>query len=73
MERVILVIGGISVSVLIDSRRTASGGCELIVVAQCMWHSTEKVGMGKARSKNGGTYVVARYTPQGNMGGEKPF
>jgi len=29
--------------------------------------------MGKATSSNGSTYVVARYTPQGNMAGEKPF
>jgi hypothetical protein len=40
---------------------------------QCLWHSTTHVGMGKATSKEGSTFIVARYTPQGNMAGEKPF
>lgn len=41
--------------------------------AQCLWHGTTHVGMGKAKSKDGATYIVARYTPQGNMAGEQPF
>jgi len=41
--------------------------------SQCVWHSTTHVGMGKARSENGSTFVVGRYTPQGNVVGEKPF
>lgn len=45
----------------------------MALVAQCLWHSTTHVGMNGATAKNGGTYIVARYTPQGNMAGEKPF
>jgi len=41
--------------------------------AQCLWKTTTEVGMGKATAEGGATYVVARYTPQGNMAGEKPF
>lgn len=41
---------------------------------QCMWHSTTHVGMGYARASRGGPwYVVARYTPPGNIIGQKPF
>ncbi|CZT25652.1 uncharacterized protein RCC_11321 [Ramularia collo-cygni] len=41
--------------------------------AQCVWHSTTHLGMGKAKSKSGLTYVVARYTPPGNIVGQKPY
>lgn len=41
--------------------------------AQCLWHSTTHVGMGKAKSLDGRTYIVARYSPPGNIAGEKPF
>lgn len=41
--------------------------------AQCLWHGTKRVGMGKATAENGSTYIVARYSPPGNMQGEKPF
>ena len=41
--------------------------------SQCVWHSTTHVGMGKAQAQNGATFIVARYTPQGNLQGEKPF
>ncbi|KAK5113036.1 hypothetical protein LTR85_011058 [Meristemomyces frigidus] len=40
---------------------------------QCLWHGTTHVGMGKAKAQNGSTYIVARYWPQGNMAGERPF
>ncbi|KAF2171889.1 hypothetical protein M409DRAFT_18120 [Zasmidium cellare ATCC 36951] len=40
---------------------------------QVMWSGSTHLGMGKAQSKAGGTYIVARYTPQGNMYGEKPY
>lgn len=43
------------------------------VSAQCVWSNTSHVGMAKAMSKNGGTFIVARYWPQGNIVGEKPF
>ncbi|KAK4502909.1 hypothetical protein PRZ48_006336 [Zasmidium cellare] len=32
---------------------------------QVMWSGSTHLGMGKAQSKAGGTYIVARYTPQG--------
>lgn len=41
--------------------------------AQCLWHSTTHVGMGKAKAQDGRTYIVARYSPRGNIAGEKPF
>lgn len=41
--------------------------------AQCLWHSTERIGMAKAKSKDGKTFIVARYSPAGNVPGERPF
>lgn len=41
--------------------------------AQCMWHGTTRVGIGMARSSDGLTFIVARYTPEGNMSGEHPY
>jgi len=43
------------------------------LVAQCCWSATTKVGMGKGTADGGATYIVARYTPPGNMAGQKPF
>ncbi|TGJ83598.1 hypothetical protein E0Z10_g5161 [Xylaria hypoxylon] len=40
---------------------------------QCMWKSTTKVGMGLAKDAKGGVYVVGRYSPPGNMVGQKPY
>lgn len=37
------------------------------VAAQVMWKQSVQIGMGKAKSKAGGTYIVARYTPQGEL------
>jgi hypothetical protein len=37
------------------------------VTAQIIWKSTTKVGMGIASDGAGGYYVVARYTPEGNV------
>ncbi|KAK2729285.1 scp-like extracellular [Colletotrichum kahawae] len=34
---------------------------------QCVWKTTTKVGMAIAQSASGKTYVVARYSPAGNM------
>lgn len=39
---------------------------------QIIWKSTTKVGMGIASDGAGGYYVVARYTPEGNVIGETP-
>lgn len=41
--------------------------------AQCLWHSTTDVGIGKAKSSSGATYIVGRYTPPGNVVGQKPY
>jgi Cysteine-rich secretory protein family len=41
--------------------------------AQAMWRSTTHVGIGQARDSKGGVYVVGRYTPQGNIVGQKPY
>ncbi|KAI8484740.1 Golgi-associated plant pathoproteinsis- protein 1 [Branchiostoma belcheri] len=32
-----------------------------------VWRSTRKVGCGVARAEDGSTYIVARYSPPGNM------
>lgn len=45
----------------------------MLRAAQCIWNSTKRVGMGKAKAANGDTYIVARYFPPGNTEGGKPF
>ncbi|KAI0873424.1 glycoside hydrolase family 128 protein [Hypoxylon argillaceum] len=40
---------------------------------QCMWKSTTRVGMGLAKDAKGGVYVVGRYSPPGNVTGQKPY
>ncbi|KAI2464284.1 glycoside hydrolase family 128 protein [Annulohypoxylon bovei var. microspora] len=40
---------------------------------QCMWKSTTKLGMGSAKDAKGGVYVVGRYSPPGNIVGQKPY
>ncbi|KAJ2992536.1 hypothetical protein NUW58_g2130 [Xylaria curta] len=40
---------------------------------QCMWRSTTKLGMGWAKDAKGGVYVVGRYSPPGNITGQKPY
>ncbi|ROV98473.1 hypothetical protein VPNG_08511 [Cytospora leucostoma] len=39
---------------------------------QIIWESTTKVGLGVASDGAGGYYVVARYSPEGNVIGETP-
>lgn len=38
---------------------------------QCLWRSTTHVGLGVGVAGNGSTYVVGRYTPAGNMSGQR--
>ncbi|TPX12382.1 uncharacterized protein E0L32_007029 [Thyridium curvatum] len=40
---------------------------------QVMWNSTTKVGMASATGSNGAVYVVARYSPPGNVVGQRPY
>ncbi|KAI1758130.1 glycoside hydrolase family 128 protein [Xylaria castorea] len=40
---------------------------------QCMWKSTTKLGMGSAKDAKGGVYIVGRYSPPGNVTGQKPY
>lgn len=40
---------------------------------QMVWKTTLKVGLGIAKSKNGKTYIVANYSPAGNLMGSKPY
>ena len=40
---------------------------------QMIWSTTKEVGIGKARSKSGKVYVVARYYPAGNILGKPPY
>ena len=40
---------------------------------QMVWKSTTDVGMAMAVSASGKTFVVARYSPQGNYRGEYPY
>lgn len=45
----------------------------MTTLAQCMWKSTTRVGMGLAKDAKGGVYVVGRYSPPGNVTGQKPY
>ncbi|KAI1092192.1 glycoside hydrolase family 128 protein [Rostrohypoxylon terebratum] len=40
---------------------------------QCMWKSTTKLGMASAKDAKGGVYTVGRYSPPGNIVGQKPY
>lgn len=40
---------------------------------QMVWSTTTKVGLGIAKAKNGKVYIVANYSPAGNMMGEKAY
>ncbi|QIX00690.1 hypothetical protein AMS68_006207 [Peltaster fructicola] len=40
---------------------------------QCMWKSTVRMAVAKATASNGSTYIVGRYTPQGNWTGQRPY
>ncbi|KAJ4896970.1 Pathogenesis-related protein 1 [Raphanus sativus] len=40
---------------------------------QIVWRSSVKLGCGKARCDNGGTFIVCNYDPPGNYVNEKPY
>ncbi|KAJ1325207.1 pathogenesis-related protein 1 [Microdochium nivale] len=40
---------------------------------QCMWKNTKKVGIAAVSDGKGAWYVVARYSPPGNIVGQKPY
>ncbi|TPX13057.1 uncharacterized protein E0L32_006483 [Thyridium curvatum] len=40
---------------------------------QCVWKGTTKVGIASAKGANGAVYVVARYSPAGNIVGQRPY
>ena len=40
---------------------------------QCVWRATTAVGLGMANDANGGTYVVGRYSPEGNFDGQTAY
>jgi len=40
---------------------------------QIIWPSTTKVGIALAKNRSGATYVVARYSPEGNFLGQSAF
>ncbi|KAI1387875.1 glycoside hydrolase family 128 protein [Hypoxylon trugodes] len=40
---------------------------------QCMWRSTTKLGMASAKDAKGSVYIVGRYSPPGNVVGQKPY
>lgn len=42
-------------------------------IAQCMWKSSTKIGIGAASNGKGGYYTAARYSPPGNYAGQKPY
>ena len=71
--RGILGSGGTSVSVDLCLPSGAEDVLLTSGIAQCLWKDTTHVGMGKATTKSGATYIVARYTPPGNMMGQKPY
>jgi uncharacterized protein YkwD len=40
---------------------------------QCVWKKTTKIGIATAKDKKGAFYTVARYSPAGNVVGQKPY
>ncbi|KAK4967524.1 hypothetical protein LTR66_011948 [Elasticomyces elasticus] len=40
---------------------------------QCLWKDTTHVGMGVATDGKGATFIVGRFSPPGNMGGQRPY
>lgn len=40
---------------------------------QCLWKNTKKIGIAAVADGKGAWYVVARYSPPGNIVGQKPF
>lgn len=42
-------------------------------LAQCMWRNTQRVGIATASNGKGAWYTVARYSPQGNIVGQRPY
>lgn len=71
LARATSTIGNISVSdafksIIVEDKTNRS-------TAQCVWHNTTHLGMGKAKSKSGHTYIVGRYAPKGNVPGERPY
>ncbi|KAM0812244.1 putative CAP domain-containing protein [Seiridium cardinale] len=40
---------------------------------QCMWRSTNKIGMASAKAVSGNVYTVGRYSPPGNYVGYRPY
>jgi hypothetical protein len=49
--------------------RLGGGLTNQIFRNKCIWPTTTKVGIAAAKTSNGATYIVARYTPPGNWYG----
>jgi hypothetical protein len=41
--------------------------------AQCVWKNSVKIGIATVSDGKGGWYTVARYSPPGNIVGQKPY
>ena len=55
------------------SKTDFQGGKPIGHYTQMVWNSTKQVGLGMAVAKNGRIYVVARYSPRGNVIGKYPY
>jgi hypothetical protein len=44
-----------------------------VIIAQCVWEKSTKVGIAAAKDSKGAWYTVARYTAAGNVVGKKPY
>jgi pathogenesis-related protein 1 len=55
------------------SKANFHGGKPIGHYTQMVWKSTRQVGIGMAVGENGRVYVVARYSPRGNVMGKYPY
>ncbi|KAI9112407.1 hypothetical protein K1719_016604 [Acacia pycnantha] len=49
------------------------GGQQCLHYTQVVWRNSVRVGCGKVRCDNGGTFIGCNYDPPGNYVGEKPY
>ncbi|KAF9587699.1 hypothetical protein IFM89_004531 [Coptis chinensis] len=48
-------------------------GGECLHYTQVVWRNSVRLGCGRARCNNGGTFIICNYTPRGNFIGQRPY
>ncbi|XP_045805786.1 pathogenesis-related protein 1-like [Trifolium pratense] len=48
-------------------------GGECLHYTQVIWQDSRRIGCGKVRCDNGGTFITCNYDPRGNIPGQTPF